>query len=67
MTNPIHPKHLSAAERLAELAGILATGLVRLRSPKSSGLSVDRGDSCLDFPEPRSRHEPVKTRPETPS
>lgn len=65
--NALHPDRLTAAERLAELAGILATGLVRLRAPKSSRLSADRGEGCLDFPEHRSRHEPVETRTESSS
>ncbi|HUE95490.1 MAG TPA: hypothetical protein VMN39_02470 [Longimicrobiaceae bacterium] len=29
--NPIHPDHLSPKERLAEVCGLLARGLVRLR------------------------------------
>ena len=65
MANALDPNRMSAAERIAAVADILAAGLVRLRLPKSSGLSVDRGDCCLDFPEHRSRHEPVKNTMET--
>jgi hypothetical protein len=43
-----------AAERLAEIAEILAAGLVRLRARQSSTLSADRGDSSLDFARHRS-------------
>ena len=39
----------SASERLAELADILALGLMRLRARKSSELSRDRGESSLHF------------------
>jgi hypothetical protein len=48
-TNPISSTHLSASERLAELAEILAAGLVRLRARQSSTLSADCGESLLDF------------------
>lgn len=65
MTNPIHPKHLSATERIDELASILAVGLIRLRARKSSGLSVDCGEGCLDFPDHGSRHEPVEPKTES--
>jgi hypothetical protein len=47
--NPLHPRHMSAAERLDEIADILAAGLIRLRARKSSALSRDRGESSLDF------------------
>lgn len=39
---------MSSAERLAEIADILATGLIRLKSRKSTPLSADRGESSLD-------------------
>ena len=44
-----YTKRMSAAERLAEIADILAAGLIRLRARKSSPLSRDRGESSLDF------------------
>lgn len=47
--NPLHPRHMTAAERLDEIADILAAGLIRLRARKSSRLSRDRGESSLDF------------------
>ena len=45
---PLHPGHITAAERLAEIAGILADGLMRLRARQSSPLSPDCGESSLD-------------------
>jgi hypothetical protein len=49
MHNAIRPDCLSPAERLDEIAEILATGLMRLRARKSSPLSRDHGESLLDF------------------
>jgi len=48
MTNAISPDQMSAAERLAEIAEILAAGLMRLRARQSSPLSSDCGESSLD-------------------
>ena len=47
--NAVSADHLSADERLTELATILAAGLVRLRARQSSGLSADRENSFVDF------------------
>ena len=47
--NTLHPQQMTAAERLDEIADILATGLIRLRARKSTPLSHDRGESSLDF------------------
>jgi hypothetical protein len=58
--NPLHPRHMSAAERLDEIADILAAGLTRLRARKSSGLSRDRGESSLDFSLDQSGHGVVQ-------
>jgi hypothetical protein len=46
--NPLHPGHMTAAERLDEVADILAAGLIRLRARQSSPLSPDGGESSLD-------------------
>jgi hypothetical protein len=54
--NSINPAHLSPAERLAEIAEILATGLMRLRARQSSHLSPDCGESSLDCPGNQSGH-----------
>jgi hypothetical protein len=56
MPNALSPDRLSAAERLDEIAEILAAGLTRLWQHKSSALSAARGDSCLDFPPDQRRH-----------
>jgi hypothetical protein len=53
---PLYPDHMTAAERLAEIARILARGLVRLQAPKSSTLSADHRDSSVDFSPDRSSH-----------
>ena len=48
--NPLSTDRMSAPERLAEVAQILAAGLMRLRAGQSSSLSAPAGDSFLDFP-----------------
>jgi dissimilatory sulfite reductase (desulfoviridin) alpha/beta subunit len=50
--NPLSPGHVSAAEpiaEIAEIAEILARGLVRLKARQSRPLSEDRGESAVDF------------------
>ncbi len=47
--HPLPSCRLTAAERLAEVAEILALGLTRLRARQSSGLSGERENSCVDF------------------
>lgn len=64
MINALSPDRMSTAERLDELASILAAGLLRLRARKSSQLSADRGESCLHFPPDQCRHGPVETNSE---
>jgi hypothetical protein len=54
MPNPAY--NLSAPERLAEIAEILAAGLMRLRARQSSHLSPDCGESSLDCPGNQSGH-----------
>ena len=56
MHNGIDPARLSPAERLAEIAEILAAGLIRLKARKSSHLSADCGESSLDCAAHRSSH-----------
>ena len=58
--NPLHPRYVSAAERLDEIADILAAGLIRLRARKSTPLSRDRGESSLDFSLDQSGHGVVQ-------
>lgn len=61
MTNAIGADHLSLDERLAELAAILALGLVRLQARQSSHLSRKAGESLLDCPAHQSRHADAKS------
>jgi len=58
--NPLHPNRMTSDERLAEVASILARGVLRLRL-KSSGISAHRGESSLDSSPDRSGHAPVAT------
>jgi hypothetical protein len=56
MSNALHPDRMTAAERLDEVAEILATGLMRLRSRQSSDLSHRFGESSLDCVAHQSGH-----------
>jgi hypothetical protein len=56
MSNALSPDRMTAAERLDEVAEILAAGFMRMRSRKSSPLSAGNGESFLDFPPHRSGH-----------
>jgi hypothetical protein len=47
---------LTSKERLSEIAGILAAGLIRLRVRQSTALSADRGESSLDCSGDQSSH-----------
>jgi hypothetical protein len=47
--NALDPNQMTPAERLAEIADLLAAGLMRLKARKSSSLSRNTGESCLDF------------------
>ena len=59
--NPLKPEMMTADERLAEIAEILARGLVRLHARKSSPLSADDRDSFVDLPPHRSGHAATLT------
>jgi hypothetical protein len=63
--NPLSPDRMSAAERLAELAAILAVGLRRLRARQSTKTSGERENSFVDFTAHQSGHatglEPVES------
>jgi hypothetical protein len=50
---------MTADERLAEIAEILAVGLSRLKARQSSSLSADFGESSLDCPGQQSGHANV--------
>jgi hypothetical protein len=60
IANPILPGRMTAAERLDEIADILAAGLIRLSARKSSALSCDHGESSLDFSPDQSGHGVVQ-------
>jgi hypothetical protein len=52
-------EQLTAAERLDEIAEILAAGLMRARAKQSSPQSADGGESSLDCPADQSGHANV--------
>ena len=52
----IRPAQMTAAERLDEIAEILATGLMRLMSRQSSALPADPGESSVDCAAGQSGH-----------
>ena len=52
--NALDPNRMTAAERIEEVAEILAAGIVRLRSKNQQ--NGDRGDLSLDFPAHRRVH-----------
>ena len=54
--SPLHPNNMTPDERLAEIAEILARGLIRLHAHEASPLSADDGDSFVDLPPHRSGH-----------
>jgi hypothetical protein len=60
--NPLDPCHMTAAERLDEIADILAAGLMRLRARKSTPLSRDSGESSLDFSADQRGHAAPRER-----
>jgi hypothetical protein len=59
--NALHPTHMTPAERLAEIADILAAGLMRLRARQSTHLSAHHGESSLDCLGHQSGHAGVRT------
>jgi hypothetical protein len=56
MSLTVDPRRMSSAERLDEVAEILAAGLSRLLAKQSSPLSADRGESSLDYTARESGH-----------
>jgi hypothetical protein len=52
---------LTAAERLDEIAEILAAGLMRFAALQSSSQSADHGEGSLDCPGHQSGHANVLT------
>lgn len=60
--NAIAPERMTPDERIAEIGRILGLGLVRLHAAKSTSLSDDCGDSCLDFPPDQRRHADTRNK-----
>lgn len=56
MDNALRPDRMEPAERLDEVADILAAGLMRLKLRKSSHLSAVPGESSLDCAAHQSSH-----------
>jgi hypothetical protein len=65
LPNAFDPNLMTAAERLAEIAEILARGLIRLRARQSRQVSDDHGDSYLDYSANQRGHGPVTNQTET--
>lgn len=55
-------EELPVAERITEIAEILATGLMRLEARKSSSLCADGAENLLDCAGPQSGHPERKSR-----
>ncbi len=54
--NPLNPVHMRPLERRAELCGLLALGLIRLRIGDTAQVSVEHGESSLHSPPEQSAH-----------
>ncbi|PWR02377.1 hypothetical protein DKT77_12635 [Meridianimarinicoccus roseus] len=55
--NALHPDRMTPAERRAEMCGLLALGLVRLRlRDDASEVSDETGESSLHSPPGQCRH-----------
>ncbi len=62
MNNALDPSRMTPAERLDEIAGILAAGIRRLRTRETSYEFKELGDFRLDFSPAESTHGPEKNR-----
>jgi len=54
--NPLAPLAMTPTERRAELCGLLALGLVRLKLRERGEPSDENGEICLHYPPDRCRH-----------
>ncbi|MSU91909.1 hypothetical protein GE300_20335 [Rhodobacteraceae bacterium 2CG4] len=63
-SNPLPPDQMTPAERRADLCGLLALGLVRLRQRERGEPSDESGEIRLHSPADRCRHAtPTHRRP----
>ena len=61
--NPLPPDQMTPIERRAELCGLLALGLVRLRMREGGEVSDETGERCLHYPADQSAHaDPTRRR-----
>ena len=58
MNNALSPDRMTAAERLDEVAGILAAGIRRLQARETPNEINELGDFHLDFSATKSVHGP---------
>jgi len=56
--NSLSPDLMTPVERIAEIARILALGLIRLNAPKSSPIVAESGERLLDLSAAESGHAP---------
>ncbi|PKP62556.1 MAG: hypothetical protein CVT86_07475 [Alphaproteobacteria bacterium HGW-Alphaproteobacteria-8] len=54
--NPVPAAQMSPTARRAELCGLLALGLIRLRMRETGEVSDETGESCLHYPADQCRH-----------
>jgi hypothetical protein len=59
MASALKPHSMSTADRLNEIAEILAVGLMRLRARQSSSQSADFGEGLVDCAADQSGHAKV--------
>jgi hypothetical protein len=64
--NALDPNLMTAAERLDEIAAILAAGISRLRARRAARPPGDPRDLCLAIPARQSRHARNRRRREKP-
>jgi hypothetical protein len=64
--NALDPNLMTAAERLDEIAAILAAGILRLKAREPARTASDRGDLSLAIPAHPSRHGRKPKRRESP-
>ena len=62
MACALHPDLMTPAERLDEIAEILAAGFLRLRRRQSMSVTAPSGDFRLDFSPERSVHATARQR-----